>query len=255
MANQATPNGDTTGTKPKLTYDYGVLNKEYAVSLARCAPEEDGPIYMVNLMKYREVADYEIAGAGDATGRPISGKDADDKYNPASILNKIGASIVFVADVVGNHIGEEDWDRIAIVKYPTRRSFIEMQSRKDFGEKHVHKAAGMLRTVLIGCVPAHTTFEQGKDGDVLSMHPMAMIVRRNTDRNTALAQLPHSDALVAEGTVLSDGRMWDVVQLADVADLNEVPNMARNYSNEPVDSVYVMSVHGRWIDHTPKGKQ
>lgn len=257
MSDQTTPQGtDVASGKPKLTYDYGVLNKEYAVSLARCAPEVDGPIYMVNLMKYREVADYEVAGSTESASKTaISGKDADDKYNPASILNKIGASIVYVADVVGNHIGDEDWDRIAIVKYPTRRSFIEMQSRKDFGEKHVHKAAGMLRTALIGCLPADNAFEENKNGDGLTMRPMAMVVRRTNDRTAALAQLPNADALVAEGTVLSDGRMWDVVQLVDVAELDEVQKMASTYAHEPVDSVYVMSVHGRWLAHTPKGSQ
>lgn len=257
MNDQTSPqHTDTSGGKPKLTYDYGTLNKDYAVSLARCAPEADGPIYMVNLMKYREVADYEVAGrAESASNTAISGKEADDRYNPASILNEIGASIVYVADVVGNHIGDEDWDRIAIVKYPTRRSFIEMQSRKDFGEKHVHKAAGMLRTALIGCLPANDAFEENKNGDGLTMHPMAMVVRRTDDRTTALAQLPDADALFAEGTVLSDGRMWDVVQLVDVADLNEVPKLAEVFSHEPTDSVYVMSVHGRWLAHTPKGPQ
>lgn len=257
MSDQTTPGGtDVAGGKPKLTYDYGVLNKEYAVSLARCAPENDGPIYMVNLMKYREVADYEVAGSAESASKTaISGKDADDKYNPASILNQLGASIVYVADVVGNHIGDEDWDRIAIVKYPTRRSFIEMQSRKDFGEKHVHKAAGMLRTTLIGCQPANGIFEQDKNGDGLTMHSMAMVVRRTEDRTSALAQLPNADALVAEGTVLSDGRTWDVVQLVEVEAHENVPQIASMFVNDPVNSVYVMGLHGRWLSHTPKGPQ
>ena len=83
----------TTGEKPKLKHDYGKIDFDYAIHLATRPPEEDGPIYMVNLMKYHEVAQYDTENAPK-----ISGREADDRYNPASILNKIGATIVFVAD-------------------------------------------------------------------------------------------------------------------------------------------------------------
>lgn len=46
---------------------------------------------MVNLMKYHEVAQYQ---SEDGMDKAISGRDADDRYNPASILSKIGADIV-----------------------------------------------------------------------------------------------------------------------------------------------------------------
>lgn len=101
----------------RLTHDYGQIDRDYAIGLATRDPESDGPIYMVNLMKYREVAAYDAANnTGDTA--PISGREADDRYNPSSILNKIGASIIFVADVVGNDRGVGDWDRIAVVRYP-----------------------------------------------------------------------------------------------------------------------------------------
>ena len=115
---------------PRLKHKYGTTDKDYGIFLATRPPEEDGPIYMVNLMKYHEVAQYtEDAGVE----KPISGREADDRYNPSSILGKIGATIVFVGDVVRNRAGDEDWDRIAIVRYATRKSFIDMQ----IGRAHV----------------------------------------------------------------------------------------------------------------------
>ena len=36
---------------------YGQRDAEYATRLATTPPEEDGPVWMVNLMKYREKAE------------------------------------------------------------------------------------------------------------------------------------------------------------------------------------------------------
>ena len=92
----------------------------------------------------RDVADY-----ADGRETTISGRQADDLYAPLDVLAEIGAEIVFAADVEQQLLGESPiWDRVAIVKYPTRRSFIEMQSRPDFQDKHVHKEAGMEFTIV-----------------------------------------------------------------------------------------------------------
>ena len=37
---------------------YATLNTDYAAEMSSMSDEEDGPIWMVNLMKYREIADY-----------------------------------------------------------------------------------------------------------------------------------------------------------------------------------------------------
>ena len=128
---------------------YGTIDRDYAIRLAGTPPDEDGPVWMVNLMKYREVADYD-----DGRDEPISGREADELYTPLEALAGVGAEIVFVADVEEQFLGDSPrWDRIAVVKYPMRRSFIDMQSRPDFREKHVHKDAGMQETFVIGCQP------------------------------------------------------------------------------------------------------
>ena len=198
--------------KPNLKHNYGRIDKEYGLFLATRPEAEDGPIYMVNLMKYHEVAQY----SDDTTpgSQPISGREADDRYNPSSILSRIGATIVFAGDVVGNADGPEDWDRIAIVRYPTRKSFIDMQSRKDFGEKHVHKAAGMKRTVIVCCRPEDLSLDT-RERPTPADHWLTMVVRRDTDHKTAFAAMPNATNLLAEGTIIGDGRKWDTVQFAN----------------------------------------
>ena len=224
----------------QLKHTYGKINKEYGFSLATCPPEKDGPIYMVNLMKYHEVAQYDGA---DTEAAAISGREADDKYNPASVLNKIGADMVFIGDVTANLLGNEDWDRIAVVRYATRKSFIDMQSRKDFSEKHVHKNAGMQRTVIVCCRPEDTSIDtRERPAPSLELRTVAMIVRQTPQRDAAFASLPEAVNFAAEGTIVSDGRMWDTVQFIPVQSADEVPAIAARIADAEPGTAYVMAV-------------
>ena len=222
-----------------LKHNYGVINKDYGMFLATRPPEEDGPIYMVNLMKYHEVAQYEEGSGGDKT---VSGREADDPYNPSSVLNKIGATIVFVGDVTSNHVGDEDWDRIAIVRYPTRKSFIDMQSRKDFGEKHVHKAAGMLRTTLVCCRPQDESLDTRERPTPLGLRAVAMIVRQSPDRDAVFGSLATAINFSAEGTIISDGRLWDTVQFVPVETDADVAAIATQLPECISGESYVMGI-------------
>ena len=224
----------------QLKHTYGKINKEYGFSLATCPPEKDGPIYMVNLMKYHEVAQYD---GTDTEAAAISGREADDKYNPASVLNKIGADMVFIGDVTANLLGNEDWDRIAVVRYATRKSFIDMQSRKDFSEKHVHKNAGMQRTVIVCCRPEDTSIDtRVRPTPSLELRTVAMIVRQTPQRDAAFTALSEAVNFAAEGTIVSDGRMWDTVQFIPVQSADEVPAIAARINDAEPGTTYVMAV-------------
>ena len=212
-------------SRPRLKHDYGRVDKDYGLHLATRPENEDGPIFMVNLMKYHEVAQY------DDDSVSVSGREADDKYNPSSILNKLGADIMLAADVRTTVLGE-DWDRIAIVRYPTRRSFIEMQTRKDFAEKHVHKSAGMLRTVLPCCTPrdpALNTRERPTGG--LSLDHVVMLV--------SAERFPGA-TLNVEGTIIGDGRTWTSVHLMRVRDEYDADVIAERL--QPPGGGFVMTL-------------
>ena len=226
------------GDTRKLKHDYGRIDFDYAMHLATRPPEEDGPIYMVNLMKYHEVAKYDSDGAP-----AISGREADDRYNPASILNKIGASIVFVADVVKNHVGSEDWDRIAIVRYATRKSFIDMQQRKDFADKHEHKAAGMKRTTIVCCRPLDPALDDRPRPSEVKTRRVVMVVRQTDDRSATFATIPTSTGLTAEGTIIGDGRTWDTVQFAFVDNDAAADAMVSSIPGLAEGSSYAMTLH------------
>ena len=221
---------------------YGQVDLDYGMKLATTPPDQDGPIWMVNLMKYRERADYADGGE-----RSISGREADDLYAPLDVLADIGAEVVFAADVDQQLLGDSPrWDRVAIVKYPTRRSFIEMQSRPDFQRKHVHKDAGMETTIVSGCVPIPTPTGElvdwadvahpptAEDGPVVVIHvlkfdaasaaavtPDEMVAYQNAAAKVAVPQGVRLNGWFSvEGTILGDGRSWDQIRF------NEFPSRA-----------------------------
>lgn len=217
---------------------YGTVDREYGMRLATTPPDEDGPVWMVNLMKYREVADY-----ADGRETTISGREADDLYTPRESLAAIGAEIVFAGEVDQQLLGDAPiWDRVGVVKYPTRRSFIEMQSRPDFQRQHVHKDAGMDETIVIGCQPfdvpawpadiAQPDWAEvphpptDDDGPVMVIHVLkyrdaadSAVTPEQMEaytRTAAITAGKHGGRvaawLAAEGTILGDGRTWDQVR-------------------------------------------
>jgi len=44
---------------------YGTVDRDYGMRLATTPRSEDGPIWMVNLMAYRKVADYGVGNASE----------------------------------------------------------------------------------------------------------------------------------------------------------------------------------------------
>lgn len=210
---------------------YGRVDRDYGMRLATTPPEEDGPIWMVNLMSYRERAVY------DGAETDVSGRAADDRYAPVDVLADIGAQVAFVADVSDQLLGAEPrWDRVGVVRYPTRRSFIEMQSRPDFREKHVHKEAGMAETIVMGCLPIPSPQDRAdapqpvdwddvphpptdQDGPVTVLHVVrfhpgqAATEMAAYEDDAARVAVPHgvriSGWFAVEGTIVGDGRQWD----------------------------------------------
>ena len=216
---------------------YGKIDHDYGITLATTAPADDGPVWMVNLMRYNDVAEYR-----DGRETTLTGREADDEYTPTDSLRAVGAELVFVANVEDHFLGDGvEWDRIAIVKYPTRRAFIEMQERDDFRKSHKHKEAGMAESIVIGCLPL--AVPQAPDGEVVDWsdvpHPptaddgpytMMHVIRfheeagatKTPDHMETYTEIAGSVAVPngvriegwfsAEGTIVGDGRAWHQVR-------------------------------------------
>ncbi|AXE64081.1 hypothetical protein HPO_05442 [Hyphomonas polymorpha PS728] len=115
-------------------------------------PGPDGPIFMVNLLKFKEKAEYEDGRASD-----LSGRDAYMIYGRAvtEILPKFGGKAIFAADVTFLSLGkaEELWDEVAIAMYPKRADMVRMSMSTEWQAAAVHRTAGLkgqlnIETVL-----------------------------------------------------------------------------------------------------------
>ncbi|MBJ65495.1 MAG: DUF1330 domain-containing protein [Rhodobiaceae bacterium] len=102
----------------------------------------DTPIYMVNLLKFKDKAEYEDGRETNLTGAEaylIYGQEVQDH------LKKVGGEAIFSGRVERLMLGEvgELWDIVAIAKYPSRKAMIEMIMDADYQESEKHRSAGL----------------------------------------------------------------------------------------------------------------
>ena len=117
--------------------------------LATAADGDDGPVMMVNLLRFKERADGVDAADG------ISGAEAYARYGAGvqRFLDAAGGRVVLATvaneSVIGPYHGE--WDMVLAVEYPSRRAFLEMISDPGYLEIHAHRAAALADSRLIAC--------------------------------------------------------------------------------------------------------
>jgi uncharacterized protein (DUF1330 family) len=102
----------------------------------------DGPVLMVNLLRFREKAAYP-----DGSDSNISGQAAYQRYAAEmhKLVHAAGGRFVFSSNVAGLLIGEveELWDVVAIVEYPSSRALLQIASSPDFADIERHRLAGL----------------------------------------------------------------------------------------------------------------
>jgi|TARA_B100001094_G_scaffold304154_1_gene332851 hypothetical protein len=135
-------------------------NKEQIKGFMEPASEE--PICMVNLLKFKEKAEYEDGRDTDLTGR-----EAYALYEEGvkKLLQEIGGGIGFEGDVERLALGEveELWDVVGLAVWPSRGAMFKVMQSPEMQAISVHRSAG-----LAGQLNLETTGFQGlwlKDSD------------------------------------------------------------------------------------------
>jgi uncharacterized protein (DUF1330 family) len=105
---------------------------------------EDGPLVMLNLNRYRDPTAY--ARYGEVAQR---------------VLERVGGRILWHAPVDGTVVGEgeERFDDVIAVWYPSAAAFIELATDPEILQARPHRLEGLERAALLRC--------QGADDPVL----------------------------------------------------------------------------------------
>ncbi|CAB4622863.1 unannotated protein [freshwater metagenome] len=105
---------------------------------------DDGPIVMVNLLRY-------LDQASDGSGR--TGREAYATYGAAVIPMVIerGGSFEFMASAHATVIGpaDEQWDEVILVQYPSRAAFLDMISSDAYQVAMVDREVALADSRLI----------------------------------------------------------------------------------------------------------
>ena len=108
-----------------------------------------GPVTMLNLLRFKEIADGVDAADG------ITGAEAYGRYaeGVAPHLERVGGRLLLAIAANESVIGpaEAEWDLILAVEYPSRAAFMEMATDPAYLEVHAHREAALADSRLIAC--------------------------------------------------------------------------------------------------------
>ena len=111
------------------------------------ASMEQGPVVMLNLLRFKERADGVDEG--------ISGAEAYARYSAATepFLRAVGGRLRAALQARETVIGPErrEWDLVLLVEYPSRAKFMEMAANPEYLKVHAHREAAVADSRLIAC--------------------------------------------------------------------------------------------------------
>lgn len=108
------------------------------------AMDDDEPVVMLNLVKFRE---RSLDGDG-------SGEDAYLRYSRDAmpLIKARGGTIIWSGRqdqvAIGDDAGD-DWDLAVLVSYPSRAAFIDMMTSDDYAAVNPHRLNGLARHVIL----------------------------------------------------------------------------------------------------------
>ncbi|MCM8556907.1 DUF1330 domain-containing protein [Sphingomicrobium sediminis] len=115
-----------------------------------------GPVVMLNLLRFREVADYSDL-PDLAPDTPISGAEAYDRYmaHTAPFLLEAGGKLLFDGEGGRYFIGPEaeHWDRVLLVEQASPEAFMAFAQNKAYLSGIGHRSAALADSRLLPIVP------------------------------------------------------------------------------------------------------
>ncbi|MBH0117154.1 hypothetical protein I6E52_09890 [Salinibacterium sp. NG253] len=121
-------------------------------------PGPEGPIFMVNMLKFRDHAEYP-----DGRETELTGREAYHLYAKVAeeLIRGIGGEVTFDGDVTFLNTGEveELWDEIMIARYGQRSDLVDMVRTDEWKAAAVHRVAGLKGELNIETVASATSVQ------------------------------------------------------------------------------------------------
>ena len=121
----------------------------------------EGPIVMLNLLRFRDVADYSASPAL-APSSPISGEEAYRRYMEHTLpfLEASGGEVLFTGMGDAFLIGppDERWDLAVLVRQSSVESFMAFASNEEYLAGIGHRTAAVEDSRLLPLVPEEQRF-------------------------------------------------------------------------------------------------
>lgn len=120
------------------------------------AADQDEPITMVNLLKFRAWADYEDRRGEGVMETKLSGREAYQLYADVASakIRENGGNLTFVAPSQQLFVGDaptDDWDMVALVHYPSRAAYLKGFDSPEYQDAIQHRVAGLEKRLLLQC--------------------------------------------------------------------------------------------------------
>jgi uncharacterized protein (DUF1330 family) len=118
-----------------------------------------GAITMLNLLRFRDVADYS-ANPELKPDEPVSGAEAYQKYIDTTLpfLTESGGEIMFLGKSSQYLIGpsDEQWDLVMLVRQSSLSDFMAFSANEDYLAGLGHRTAALADSRLLPIVESNT---------------------------------------------------------------------------------------------------
>lgn len=121
---------------------------------------DDEPIVMVNLLKFKQEADYASLGSSHKDSQlKLTGKQAYELYGEhvVEMIEDVGGKLLWQGTARFTFIAPEDesWDEVVLVLYPSRAAFLQMVTSGLYQKVVHHRDAALDDSRLVETQPAN----------------------------------------------------------------------------------------------------
>jgi len=118
------------------------------------ANANEGPVVMINMLKFREKS---LDGNG-------TGAEAYARYGALAspFVERHGGEMIWLGEAREHLIGDTtyDWDSILLVRWPTRQNLLDLTEDEGYQKIAHHRKNGLKRTMLIALDEQFSSFSR-----------------------------------------------------------------------------------------------